>query len=76
MVGAPLSIRVSGSRSGLDGLTYGNAITMTFPHENEDAVGETAEKDAEKDAYEAAQEGSDDSRDHAVGGTEGTTDGQ
>ncbi|MCZ4549840.1 hypothetical protein [Gordonia rubripertincta] len=49
---------------------------MTFPHENEEPVGETAEKDEEKDVYEAAQEGAGDERDHAVGGSEGTTDGQ
>lgn len=69
MVGALL-------RPGLVDSRIGNVATMTFPHENEDAVGETAEKDEEKGAYEAAQEGSDDTRGHAVGGTEGTTDGQ
>lgn len=49
---------------------------MTFPHENEDPVGETASKNEQKDVYEAGQEGSGEERDHAVGGTEGTTDGQ
>lgn len=54
----------------------GNALTMNFPHENEKPVGETAKKEKEKEAYQAAQENADDNRDHAVGGTEGTTDGQ
>ncbi|HEY9311105.1 hypothetical protein [Williamsia sp.] len=49
---------------------------MTFPHENEKPLGETEKTAEEKDAYDAAQHGADDDRDHAVGGTEGTTDGQ
>jgi hypothetical protein len=49
---------------------------MTFPHENEEPIGETEETAAEKAAYNAAQHEAGDERDHAVGGTEGTTDGQ
>ncbi len=48
---------------------------MTFPHQNEDPVGETEEISEEEAAYEAAEKSSE-KRDHAVGGSRGTTDGQ
>ncbi len=57
-------------------IRFGHAPDMTFPHENEKPIGETKETAEEKDAYEAAQHGADRERDHAVGGSEGTTDGQ
>jgi hypothetical protein len=49
---------------------------VTFPHENEEPVGESEETAAQKKTYEAAQDGADGERDHALGGTEGTSDGQ
>lgn len=49
---------------------------MTFPHENEEPVGETDETAEQKKTYEAGEEGAGEERDHALGGSAGTSDGQ
>ena len=49
---------------------------MTFPHENEEPVGETEETADQKKTYEAGEENTGEERDHALGGSEGTSDGQ
>ncbi|SIS01237.1 hypothetical protein [Williamsia sterculiae] len=55
---------------------------MTFPHENEESsVDDSAELAEEERVYEAAEDANPDddyhgNRDHAVGGGQGTADGQ
>jgi hypothetical protein len=58
-------------------LTHDQEDSMTtFPHENEEPVGESEETAKQKKLYEAGEDGTDEERDHALGGTEGTSDGQ
>ena len=49
---------------------------MTFPFEDEEPVGETEELRRQAAVYEAGEHGHEINRGHAVGGTEGSTDGQ
>ncbi len=49
---------------------------MTFPFEDTDPIGETEELRKQSSVYEAGEHGQEINRGHALGGTEGSTDGQ
>ncbi|WP_187776361.1 hypothetical protein [Antrihabitans cavernicola] len=49
---------------------------MNFPLEDEPTVGNTEELTEQEHTYKAAQENADESDNSALGGTEGTVDGQ
>lgn len=49
---------------------------MTFPFEDEEPIGEIDELRRQGAVYEAGEHGHEINRGHALGGTEGSTDGQ
>ena len=49
---------------------------VTFPLEDEPTVGNTEELEEQEHTYEAAHEDADESDSSALGGSDGTTDGQ